>query len=363
MEGQRRYDIDWLRVISIGLLLIYHVVIGFQPWGVFIQFIQSTDSLEILWTLMSMVNVWRIPLLFFVSGMGVYFAMKKRDWKGLLKERSQRILIPFLVGTLAIVPWHVYLWSDYYNQNYQFIFNPSHLWFLGNIFTYVLISFPLLFLINRKKESIQKTIKTLVDHPLKLMLLSIPLVVEVILVSPDSYETYAMTWHGYFLGFSSFILGFVIMLSGDTFWTSVKRGMYGYGVLAFALYLLRVLVYNDSYPMYLIPFETIAWILLVFGFGKQYLNKPSKALSYLSEAAYPVYIVHMFWIYVASYFFFPLEMNAWQQFGIVTAITFIGSLASYHAIIRPAAVLRPLFGLKVKQQRKTIHQTLMQNKS
>ncbi len=26
----RRYDIDWLRVIAIGLLLIYHVAIGFQ---------------------------------------------------------------------------------------------------------------------------------------------------------------------------------------------------------------------------------------------------------------------------------------------------------------------------------------------
>jgi len=28
----RRYDIDWLRVIAIGLLLIYHIAIGFHPW-------------------------------------------------------------------------------------------------------------------------------------------------------------------------------------------------------------------------------------------------------------------------------------------------------------------------------------------
>ncbi len=33
---ERRYDIDWLRVIAIGLLLIYHIAIVFQPWAMFL---------------------------------------------------------------------------------------------------------------------------------------------------------------------------------------------------------------------------------------------------------------------------------------------------------------------------------------
>lgn len=64
MQTNRRYDIDWLRVIAIGLLLIYHIAIGFQPWGVFIGFIQNDEALESIWIPMSMLNVWRIPLLF-----------------------------------------------------------------------------------------------------------------------------------------------------------------------------------------------------------------------------------------------------------------------------------------------------------
>lgn len=32
-DAVRRYDIDWLRVIAIGLLIIYHIGIGFQSWG------------------------------------------------------------------------------------------------------------------------------------------------------------------------------------------------------------------------------------------------------------------------------------------------------------------------------------------
>ena len=80
-DTTRRYDIDWLRVIAIGLLIIYHISITFQPWGIFIGFIQNSDPLPEIWPAMAMLNVWRIPLLFFVSGMGVCFAQSgSRDW-------------------------------------------------------------------------------------------------------------------------------------------------------------------------------------------------------------------------------------------------------------------------------------------
>ena len=54
----RRYDIDWLRVIAIGLLILYHIGIAFQPWGVFIGFIQSDKPLDSLWVPMSMLTTW-----------------------------------------------------------------------------------------------------------------------------------------------------------------------------------------------------------------------------------------------------------------------------------------------------------------
>jgi len=66
---------------------------------------------------MSMLNVWRIPLLFFISGMGVAFAIRKRDWKLLIIERSKRILVPFLFGIVFIVPLHHLLWQKYYSQD------------------------------------------------------------------------------------------------------------------------------------------------------------------------------------------------------------------------------------------------------
>ena len=149
MTTERRHDIDWLRVIAIGLLLIYHIAIIFQPWAMFIGFIRSDELMESLWKPMSMLNVWRIPLLFYVSGMGVYFAIRKRSWKELLLERSKRILLPFLFGIIAIVPLHFLIFQKYYHLPLGYYAHPAHLWFLGNIFAYVLILLPLFFYLKK----------------------------------------------------------------------------------------------------------------------------------------------------------------------------------------------------------------------
>ena len=82
----RRHDLDWLRTFALGLLILYHVVVGFQPWAKDIFFIQNDQTLEGLWPLMAMLNVWRIPILFVVSGMGVCFAMERRTSKLLLRD-------------------------------------------------------------------------------------------------------------------------------------------------------------------------------------------------------------------------------------------------------------------------------------
>ena len=88
---ERRYDVDWIRVITIALLIVYHVAIVFQPWGLMIGFMTNTENWLSLWLPMSFLNVWRIPILFFIAGMGLCFSFRNRSWKELLKERLLRI--------------------------------------------------------------------------------------------------------------------------------------------------------------------------------------------------------------------------------------------------------------------------------
>jgi glucan biosynthesis protein C len=347
MLKDRRYDIDWLRVLAIGLLVIYHIAIGFQPWGVFIGFIQNDAPLEWIWAFMALLNVWRIPLLFFVSGMGVYFAIQRRSWKALLLERSKRILVPYVFGMLVIVPLHVVLWQHYYHQDLSYVFSPMHLWFLGNIFVYVLIFFPLFFYLKKHSgRKFHSLLTKLLHHPLGLLILMIPFIAEAELVQPESFETYAMNAHGFWIGMLAFLTGFLCVYSGQVFWSTVTKWRWMLLALAAILYTLRLFEGEFNAPYYLKSIESNLWIFTVFGFGHKHLNKPSKALSYLSPSAYPIYILHMVFLYLSSWLLFPLDLPPFLKFALVGLFTFAGCFLTYEFILRRIKFLRPLFGLK-----------------
>ncbi len=343
----RRYDIDWLRVIAIGLLLIYHIGIAFQPWGVFIGFIQSDKSLDSLWVPMSMLNVWRIPLLFFVSGMGVCFAIRKRNWKQLILERTRRILIPFLFGMIFIVPVHLLIWQIYYKQDIAYSLHPSHLWFLGNIFIYVILLSPVFFFLKKHENGLfNRWLMNLYRNPLGLLLIVVCFIIEALLVNPETYPTYAMTLHGFFLGMLAFFFGFNFVLSRDAFWLTVLRWRWILLSIAIILFVIRYVVFQLTPPNYLVAVESCMWIFAVFGFAYRYLNHPSKTLSYLSQGAYPIYIIHMIFLYMGTFLIIPLDIPAVLKFILVVAFTGIGCFALYELIIRRIKIIRPLFGLK-----------------
>jgi peptidoglycan/LPS O-acetylase OafA/YrhL len=354
MKTERRYDIDWLRVIAIGLLLIYHIAIVFQPWALFIGFIKSDESLEAVWKPMTMINVWRIPFLFFVSGMGLYFAMRKRNWKQLLRERTKRILLPFAFGIVAITPLHMYIFQKYYHMSLGYYPHQGHLWFLGNIFMYVLLLLPVFYLLRKHGNGkIKRTLLAVMSHPAGPLLISLFFVAEVMVVKPQMFALYAQTWHGFFNGLLAFLFGFLLVYSGKEFWQTVLKWRWLYVALAAVLYGIRYVIFATEAPGYLMALESNCWIFGVFGFGYAYLNKPSKTLSYLRQAAYPVYIIHMFVLYAGAMLILPLQIPVLLKFIGIVAFAGLVSYLIYEFIIRRIGFLRPLFGLNWKVNRVT----------
>ena len=350
ISTNRRYAIDWVRVIAIGLLLIYHTAIGFQPWGMMIGFISSKTSWVSLWAPMTLLNIWRIPLLFFVSGMGVYFALQNRNWKQLIWERTQRIWVPFLFGVFCIVPIHIYILQKCYGIEVHYVADPGHLWFLGNIFLYVLILLPLFYYLKKKENGrwvhiLQKVMST----PLGLLPLVVAMVLEVWITQPRPYEMYVMTKHGFLLGLIAFFFGFCFVLSGESFWKMIVRWRWIFLGLGGALFSLRITGYtfSEMIQMSLLPIESIGWVLTVLSFSHLYLHRPSKALNYLSEAVYPVYILHMIFLYLGSVLIFPLPINVQLQYLLTLLFTLTGCFGTYE-IIRRIKYVRLLFGLKMK---------------
>jgi len=349
MTTERRYDIDWLRVIAIGLLLIYHIAIIFQPWAMFIGFIRSDESVTSLWSPLTMLNVWRIPLLFYVSGMGLYFAMKKRNFKKLILERSKRILLPFVFGFLAITPLHMFIFQKYYKIPLTYFPSSGHLWFLGNIFVYVVLLSPLFFYLKKHDNGkFKKAISKVMKYAIGPLSMSVFFMLEIGLVKPQLFEMYAQTWHGFFIGFLAFFFGFIFVYSGKVFWETVSKWKWLYIGIATILYIIRFKEFESITNMYMTTIESNCWIFGVFGLGYHYLNKPSALLSYLSQAAYPVYIIHMFVLYAGAFIILPLQIHPLLKFVGITLFTFVVCYFIYEFIIRRIGFLRPLFGLKWK---------------
>lgn len=344
---ERRYDIDWLRVIAIGLLLIYHIAISFQSWGPMIGFITTKKTLEGLWIPMTMINIWRIPFLFVVSGMGVAFAMIRRTWRQLLVERSRRILIPFLFGFVAIVPIHVYLLQIHYHLPVSYQPSAGHLWFLGNIFTYVLILSPLFFYLKHHESgAISHGIQKVFATPIGFLLMAGFFALETWIMEPGIYELYAMNWHGYFLGLIGFAFGFLFIHSGSDFWQLLLRWKWALVGLALSLYAVRFIFFELKSPGHLMAIESATWILAIFSLGYTYLNRPSQTLRYLSEAAYPIYILHMVFLYLGGYLIFQLDISGVAQLLLLIPFTFAGCFLVYEGLVKRIGVLRFLFGLR-----------------
>jgi len=183
---------------------------------------------------------------------------------------------------------------------------------------------------------------------LGLLIVMVPFFIEATIVNPVSFETYAMTSHGFFIGLIAFFFGYCFIYAGEAFSNTVKKWKWLLLAIAFGMYLYRLLALELIAPNYLLSIESNLWIFAVLGIGFSYLNKPSKTLNYLSEAVYPIYIIHMAFLYLGSSLIFPLDLPTWLQFVLMILFTAIGCLATYELLIKRVKFLRPFFGLKIK---------------
>lgn len=344
----RRFDVDWLRIIAMGLLIIYHVVISFQPWAKDIGFPQNNPTLIEIWILMAIINVWRIPILFMISGMGVRFAIEHRDWKELLKDRAIRILIPWIFG-IYLLEYLVTTLLAYLGWNAKFTITFGHLWFLLNIFLYTVGPIGILiYWKNKPDNGFFRFLSKVFRWRYGLFLLALPVMLEAWLVNPKYFSTYVDTVHGWILGLICFTAGFIFISLKDVFWPSVKRIRWSALSMAFSLYLVRLFIYKlQGAPIWLVGLESASWMLAIFGFSALYLNKSSRGLSYFSKAVYPVYIVHMPVQFIVAYYLLSQPLSALTKLIILLAGTFGISLFLYEFVLKRIKWFRPLFGMKL----------------
>ena len=369
----RRHELDWLRVIVFGLLIFYHVGMFFVPWD---YHIKNNTIYHWLTYPMWFLNQWRLPILFIISGMGTFYALRKRTGKQFAWERLKRLSIPLIVGMIFIVPPQVYVErlvnAQFTGHYFDFWpvhalrgsypvgnFSWHHLWFLPYLLLFSLFLIPLfLYFKNHPNNGFNSWLKPLVKSPLGIYVFIIPLYFIEAFIEPFFPVTHALIddWFTIINCITLFTYGFLIIAVNDTFWLTVEKYR-GYflvaGIMSFTIMLFLTHKYEESHTRHLTAafFKVLnlwSWILAIFGFAAKYLNTESKALSYSNEAVYPFYILHQSVMLVIAYYLIDLDWSLGSKAGIMVLGTFGISWLFYECLIRRWKCIRPLFGLKKK---------------
>ncbi len=375
----RRYDLDWLRVLVFALLILYHVGMFFVPWGWHIK--NETLSEWLRWPML-VINQWRLPILFVISGMGTYYALGFRSGWQFIKERNFRLMLPLLVGMLLIVPPQVYLErlheGDFTGSYWTYLttvaftgiypegnFSWHHLWFLPYLFIYSVLFVPLFIQLRRRPDHwLLNSLRRVIRRPAGLYLFILPLYFIEALIEPFFPVTHALIGDWFTLvNFGVlFLYGFLLIALGESWWQAVdriKRPALWIATISFVMMAWiwhqedTTLVHFTEAMLKVLYFWSI--ILALFGYATRWLNRPSATLSYANRAVYPFYILHQTITIILAYPLITLEWPFIVEFLLLSVGTFGLSWLIYEFLIRRIKWLWPLFGLKKSRSHASSH--------
>ncbi len=371
VASERRYDLDWLRVIAFGLLIFYHIGMFYVPWDFHVT---SEHVSETSVPLMLLLNPWRLALLFFISGIAFRYAADKTAPRTMVAKRLWRLGVPLLFGAFVIVPPQTYFellsrsaiepgyggfWLQYMEPGLMDgIITPTwnHLWYVAYVLVYSLLLLPVL----PALRPLGTRVARLLGSPWRLLILApIPFVLSWWLLSPQFPTTHNLVWDwaNHAQRLTAFVLG-VLIAKEERFWTVVDRALpwaMVMAVLTAALFLVYRLFLPglDAQLGYAAVSAILAsriwyaWAVIValLGLARRFLYRPGPALRYLTAAVFPYYILHQTIIITVGFTLTGHMPGAWSEFAVIVAATVAGCAVLYEGLIRRVRILRPLFGV------------------
>lgn len=357
---QRRYDIDWLRIIATLLLIPFHSALIFVMDPNSIMYVKDHVNSTFLDTMASVIHQFHMPLFFLLAGMASYMALGFRSPGKYLVERVTRLLVPAVFGILTLIPVTTYItqlskgrtisFIDHFigffkiNGNdlagYNGTFTPAHLWFIYFLFFFSLIALPL-FVSLRK--SLERGNGKFFGKPFMLLLLGIPLTLGSGLDILGDKNPIV-----YFL---FFFYGFVFM-TGEGYQKAIDRDWIYYLPLAIIFEVLRHILpdYPDGTVLWALTglMETTNRLIMVFvllGAAHRFLNKGGRIHKYLTEAAFPVYLLHMTVTTLVAFFIVKIHAPVAVKYLLIITIATLLTFAVYE-VLKRIGFMRFLLGMK-----------------
>ena len=374
VNNDRRYDIDWLRVLATFTIFLFHCARFFNEEDWHIKNNQLDLGMSIF---VGIVSQWIMPLFFVLSARSAYYALSHRTDRQYLRERFKRLVIPLLFGIFVLIPPQVYIervshlqfsgsfiqfFLSYFDGFYAFGGNFAwmglHLWYLEILFIFSLLTLPL-FRYLRRETVIMKISQTanFFDQPGVIFLLAIPLTSAEMLVNlqPDGIGRRDFGGWSLVTYLLFFLLGYLIACD-ERFQQSIERHralalvmgvittniglslqMSGYSTRGFLFALLRA-------------FNSWFWLVAILGFGSKYLRFSNHLLRYATEAVLPFYIWHQTVIVIVGFLIASWDVSVMVKYLVLSTSSFVVIVALYELLVKRFKVGRFLFGMKDTQR-------------
>ena len=381
-KPERRHDIDWLRILAMLAVFLFHCARFFDPMD---WHLKNAEQSFIALLFIGLLDLWIMPLFFLLSGAGSWYALKSRTGGQYLFGRVTRLLIPlYTVGAFILLPPQLYwdrltkgtfagsFWEFYphYFETLSLRFDlgflsfwPGHLWFLYFLFLISLLTLSLLLYL--KSEPGQRLIERLAawcDRQGGIFLFLIPL--AIVRICLQSFFQGEHTWADLFYYAVFFLIGY-IMPADKRFtegfkrhgWVCLALGIAGFGGEGFLIFGLG---YNypggESFSLIYVLFQIVmsiaswSWVVFILSLGAKYLNFNNRTLAYGNEAVLPFYIFHQTIILSVGWFVIRLNMGILPKYLIISVVSFVLIMALYELLVRRINIVRFFFGMRPKKR-------------
>jgi len=273
-----------------------------------------------------------MPLLFVLAGISTKYALQKRTCKQYLTERVKRLLIPFLFGTIVLMPIMTYI-ADKFNYSYSggffehyaiFFtkytdligadggFSVGQFWFLLYLLIISIVSVGIIALLKKITSISERAIPFWLVFVLGLPL---PLLSELLSIGGKSLAEYT-----YF-----FMLGYYVFADEEIINKAEKNSwlLFGIGLVATVLngYLFiwadkEYILLND------IAKYVSEWIMVIalIGLAKRYLNFAGEVSDYMNKRSFLFYTYHFIWVVLFQYILYGIVGNHFVMLFVGTVL-------------------------------------------
>jgi len=368
----RRYDLDWLRVLAILTIFIYHTMRFFnsESWHV-----KNETTYFIMDVLETILANWIMAFIFTISGASLFYALGKGSVGEFVKGKVLRLAVPLVtMGMIVFGVLQIYLdrlshgefggsfleFIPWYFQPENFAWSGVHLWYLEMLFIFSLIFLPLLrWLKCGPGQRVLGKLGNFFASRGAVYLLALPTILCLILTDGASFFGNTEWGGGSILTHATFFLSGFLIISHEGLQKNIQHfrwlSLALVAILLVALFGLMVVIGEPSSGSPLLVLGRAlwglwswSWVLAILGFGTKHLNFKRPILSYANEAVLPFYILHHPVLLSVGYFVVRWPIPDTVKFGVIGIISFAVIMALYEFLVRRLNVIRFLFGIKLK---------------